>query len=146
MTLQKRRRCNVLLRRLLIRCCNDAVFATSSDISIATLWRRQSNVGQRCRNNFVTTSLCLLGKTSSRCLPGDVLKTSCRRHLQDVFQETFSRRLPGDVLKTSLRRLKIYSRLFLVNAKDHLETTYELSIQVRFKLLTYCHSITKQTK
>ena len=43
-------------------------------------------------------------KTSSRHLPGDVLKTSSRGHSQDVFQETSSRRLPGHVLKMSSRR------------------------------------------
>ena len=56
-----------------------------------------------------------------------------------------SRRLPGDLLKTSLRRLKTSSRLFLVNAKDHLETIHGLSIYVSFKLFTYYHSITRQT-
>ena len=34
------------------------------------------------------------------------------------------------------------SKLFLVSAKDYLETAYELSIYVSFKVLTYCHSIT----
>ena len=66
--------------------------------------------------------------TSSRRLPGDAIKTSSRRRLQDVFLEKSSKRLPGDVLKTSLRRLKTSSRLFLVNAKDDLETIYELSM------------------
>ena len=53
------------------------------------------------------------------------------------------RRPPEDVLKTSL---KTSSRLFLVKAKDHLETIYGLSIYVSFKLQTYYHSITRQTK
>ena len=46
-------------------------------------------------------------ETSSRSLPGDVLKTSLRR------LKTFSRLFLGDILKTSLRRLKTFSRLFL---------------------------------
>ena len=62
---------------------------------------------------------------------------SSRRRPQNVFH--------GDVLKTSLRRLKTSSKLFLVNAKDHQESIYELSIYVRFKLFTYYHSITRQT-
>ena len=57
-------------------------------------------------------------KMSSRRLPEDILKTSSRRRPQDVFQMS-SRPLPGDVLKTSLRSLKT-SRLFLVRAKDQL--------------------------
>ena len=48
------------LWRLLIRWCNDIVFATSSDVSIATIWRRQSGVGLWHRSN-VATSLSLLG-------------------------------------------------------------------------------------
>ena len=60
------------------------------------------------------------------------------------FSKTSSRRLPGDLLKTFLRCLKT-SRLFLVRAKDHLETKYGLSIYGRFKLLTYYHFITRQT-
>ena len=50
-------------------------------------------------------------------------------------------------VKTSLRRLKTFSRLFLVNAKDHLVTIYGLSIYVSMyvlKLFTYYHSITRQ--
>ena len=83
-------------------------------------------------------------KTSSRPLPGDLLKTSSRRPPQYIFQKISSRPLPEDALKISLRRLKT-SRLFLVKAKDHLETTYGLSIYVCFKLLTYYHSTTSQT-
>ena len=83
-------------------------------------------------------------KTSSRHLPGDALKMSSRRRPQDIFRETSSKPPPGDVLKTSLRRLKT-SRLFLVRAKDHLEAIYSLSIYVRFKLLTYYHSVTRQS-
>ena len=66
------------------------------------------------------------------------------RSSQDVFQEIPSKRLPGDVFKTSLRRVKTSSRPFLVNAKDHLATVYELSIYVSFKLLAYYHPITRQ--
>ena len=84
-------------------------------------------------------------KTSSRRLPEDVLKTSFRRCPQDVFQEMSSIPLPGYVLKTSLRRLKTSSRLFLVRAKDHLETLCGLCIYVSFKLVTYYHSIIRQT-
>ena len=80
-------------------------------------------------------------KTSSRRRLTDVLKTSSNRSPEDVFQETSSRPLPGDVLKTS----KTSSRLFLVKAKDHLETIYGFSIQVRFKLLTYYHYIIRET-
>ena len=69
----------------------------------------------------------------------EVTMTFFLRRRQDVFQETSSRLLLGDVLKTSLRRLKT-SRLFLVRAKDHLETIPGLSICVRFKLLTCYHS------
>ena len=36
---------------------------------------------------------------------------------------------------------KTSSRLFLVEAKDHLETVYGLSIYIRFQLHTYYHSI-----
>ena len=39
MTLQKRRHCNVSLWRLFMRRWNDVVFATSPDVSIATIWR-----------------------------------------------------------------------------------------------------------
>ena len=63
------------------------------------------------------------------------------RRGQDVFQETSSRPLPGDVLKTSLRRLKT-SRIFLVRAKGHLETIYGLSIYVRTFYLSYLHITT----
>ena len=59
------------------------------------------------------------------------------RYREDAFQETSQRPLPGDVLKTS----KTSSRLFLVKAKDHLDTIYGFSIYVRFKLLTYYHCI-----
>ena len=59
--------------------------------------------------------------------------------------DLFLRRLSVGVRKTYLRCLKTSSRLFLVKAKDHLETIYELSIYVYFKLLTYYHSITRQT-
>ena len=45
-------------------------------------------------------------ETSSRRLLGHILKTSSRRRPQDVYQETSSRCLPRDVLKTFLRRLK----------------------------------------
>ena len=83
-------------------------------------------------------------ETSSRRLPGDAPKTSSRRRPQNFFQETSPKSLPGDVLKTSLKHLTT-SRLLLVRAKDHLETIYGLSIYVRFKLLTYYHSITRQT-
>ena len=84
-------------------------------------------------------------KMLSRRLPGDVLKKFSKRRLQDIFYDASSRRLPRDILKTSLTRLKTSSRFFLVNAKDLPETIYELSILARFKLLTYYHSITKQT-
>ena len=70
---------------------------------------------------------------SSRHLPVDVLKTSSRRRPQDLFQETSSRPLPGDVLKMS----KTSSRLFLVKGKDPLETNYGFSIYIRFKLFAY---------
>ena len=43
-------------------------------------------------------------KTSSRRLPGDVLKTSSKRRPQDVFQETSLTLFPGDIFKTSSRR------------------------------------------
>ena len=66
------------------------------------------------------------------------MKTSSfRKCPQDPFQETASRPLQGDVLKAS----KSSSRLSLVKVKDHLETIYGFSIYVRFKLLTYYHSI-----
>ena len=60
------------------------------------------------------------------------------------FFKTSSRRHPGHVLKISLGPLKT-SRLFLVRGEDHLGTIYGLSIYVLFKLLTYCHFITRQT-
>ena len=44
-----------------------------------------------------------------------------------------------NLFKTS----KTLSRLFLVKTKDHLETSYGFSI--RFKLLTYYHSIIRKT-
>ena len=44
-TLQKRRRCNVTLRDVIMRRCKDVVFVTSSDVSIATIWQLQSDVG-----------------------------------------------------------------------------------------------------
>ena len=75
---------------------------------------------RRCQDVFLATSW--------RRLPGDVLKTSSRRHRQDLFQEMSSRPLPGDVLKTS----KTSSRPFLVKAKDHLETIYGFSIHVLY--------------
>ena len=62
----------------------------------------------------------------------------------EIFK-TSSRRLPGDVIKTSLRRLNTSSRLFLEKVKDHLETIYQLCICKCFKLYTYYHSITRQT-
>ena len=43
-TLQKQRRCNVSLRNVIMRHCNNVVFATSSDISIATIWQLHSDV------------------------------------------------------------------------------------------------------
>ena len=95
-----------------IHCCLPADTKTSQ--------RRRKNGSRKSRRPF--------SKTSSRRLPGDVVKTSSRRRPQDIFYETSSRRLPGDVLKASLRRLKSSSKFFLVNAKDHLKTIYELSI------------------
>ena len=83
-------------------------------------------------------------KTSSRRLPGDVLKTSSGRRPQDVFQETSSRPLPGYLRKTSLRRLKT-SKFFLLRTKDHMETIYGLFMYVRFKLLTYYQCSTRKT-
>ena len=83
-------------------------------------------------------------KTSSKHLPGDVLKMSSRTRPQDILGETFLRRLPGHVLKISLGPLKT-SRLILVRGNDHLETIYGLSIYVLFKLLTYYLSITRLT-
>ena len=60
---------------------------------------------------------------------------------QDVFQETSLRPFPGDVLKMS----EISSRLFLVKAKDYLETMAFLSTYV----LNYLHittpSLARQT-
>ena len=94
---------------------------------------------------FLTRRQDVFQETSWRRLPGDVLKTSFRRRRQNVFQEMSSRGLPEDALKTSSRRLKTSSRLFPVNGKDNLETIYELSISVRFKLLTCYHTITRQT-
>ena len=82
----------------------------------------------KSRRTFLRHPQDVFQDTSSRCLPGHVLKMSSRRRPQNVFQETFSRCLTGDVFKTSLRRLKTSSRLFLVNEKGHLETIYELSI------------------
>ena len=70
----------------------------------------------------------------------DVVKTSSRKHPKGVFQQTSSRPLPGDVLKTSTTS----SRL-LVKAKDPLETIYRFSIYIRLKLLTYYHSIISYT-
>ena len=96
------------------------------------------------KTSFRTRLQDLFQETSSRRLPEDVLKTSLGRRSQSVFQEASSRPLPGEILKTSLRRLKA-SRLFLVRAKDHLETIYGLSFYVRFRLLTYYHSVTRQT-
>ena len=58
MTLQKRRRYNFSLRNVIMRCCNDVVFATSSDVSIATIWQLQRDVGQPRRNDVV--KLCLM--------------------------------------------------------------------------------------
>ena len=49
--------CNVSLWRLLMRRCNDVVFATPSDASIALY----DDAGWQSRNNVVTTSFCLLG-------------------------------------------------------------------------------------
>ena len=66
-------------------------------------------------------------KTSSRRLPGDILKTSCKKRPKGVLQKTSSR--PP----------------FLVKAKDHLETICRLSNYVSFKLQTYYRSITRQT-
>ena len=58
-TLKKRRRCNVLLSDVVTRRCNDVVFATSSDVSNATIWQLQSDVAQR-RPNDVVKLLCLM--------------------------------------------------------------------------------------
>ena len=70
----------------------------------------------------------------------DVVKTSSRKRPQDVFQETSSRPLPGDVLKMS----KTSPRL-LEKAKNLLETIYRFSIYIRLELLTYYHSIISYT-
>ena len=58
-----------------------------------------------------------------------------------TFFKTSSQPFPGDALKKLLRRLKMFWRLFLVKAKDHLETIHERSIYVRFRLQTCYHSI-----
>ena len=58
-------------------------------------------------------------------------------HRQDFFQETSSRPFPEDVLKTS----KTSSKLFLIKAREHLETNYGFFIYVRFKILTYYYPI-----
>ena len=81
--------------------------------------------------------------TSSRRLLRDVLKTSSRKHPQDILQETSSRCLPRDAPKTYLRRLKT-SKLFLVNKKGYLETMNFLSRYV-LNYFTCYHSITIQT-
>ena len=60
-TLQKWHRYNVSLWRLFMRRWNDVVLLTSSDVSIATIWQCQSDVGWRYRSDFETTSVCLLG-------------------------------------------------------------------------------------
>ena len=57
--LQKRCHCNVSLRDVIMRRCNDVVFATSSDVSIATKWQLLSDVGERRRNDVVTL-FCLM--------------------------------------------------------------------------------------
>ena len=43
-----------------MRCCKDVILATSSDVSIATIWKLQSDVRERRRNDVVTTFLFLL--------------------------------------------------------------------------------------
>ena len=72
----------------------------------------------------------------------DAVKTSSSRRAQDLFYETSSRPLPGDILKTS----KTSSWLFLVKAKDNLETNYGFSTTY---VLNYLHittpSLDKQT-
>ena len=90
-----------------------------------------------CEDLFLKHRQDVFQETSLRRLPEDVLKTSSRRRPKDVFQETSTRPLPGDVPKTS----KTSSRLFLVKAKDNLDTIYGFSIYVRFKLLAYYHCI-----
>ena len=66
----------------------------------------------------------------------DILDWSEMKAMTTIFR-TLPIRLKGDVLKTYVRRLKTSPRLFLVKARDHLETIYGLSIYVRFKLHTY---------
>ena len=70
------------------------------------------------------------------------MKTSSRIRPQDFFHETSSRPLPGDVLKTS----KTSSRLFLVKAKDHPETIYDfLSTYILNYLHITTPSLDRQT-
>ena len=52
-----------------MRRCNDVVFATSFDVSITTIWQRQSDIGQRRRNYVLTTSLRLLGHHGQQVSP-----------------------------------------------------------------------------
>ena len=45
--------------------CHIVAKETSDDVSIATILRRQSEVGWWRRKNVITTSLCLLGNTGT---------------------------------------------------------------------------------
>ena len=71
------------LWRLLIRCCNNVIFATSSDVSIATTWRSQNGVRLRRRNNVLTTSLNLLYVTHY------MWNNLCDRNVPLIFEYRF---------------------------------------------------------
>ena len=91
-----------------------------------------------CKCSLDAQNIATLREHSAN-IPG-ILRASWGRS----FIKTLSRRLPEDILKISLRRLKTSSRLFLAKA-NQLEIIYRLSISSRIKLLTYYHSITRQT-
>ena len=92
-----------------------------------------------------TTFLQDVTKTSSGGLENVFWKTSWRRLEKRSWRLPFQTNLRR-LWNQNWRRIKTSSRLFLVKAKDHLETIHGVSIYVRFKLQTYYHSITRQSK
>ena len=104
-------RYSFLIKR--VRCYNIKTFNVSNlyfaDMQIA--YPADTKTSQRRRKNvlILVSKMSQIGlkwksrrplfKTSSRRLPGDVLKTSSKRRPQNVFQETSSRRPSEDVFQ-----------------------------------------------